>query len=117
MKHCSRPRRLFFIPLIIVAVVSLISLVVMLLWNGILPVVFGIKAITYWQAMGILVLCKILFGVKGGRPGWGRHHFWEKRMREKFASMSPEEREKFKDEFKRRASEWHMPPGPGAEEV
>jgi hypothetical protein len=41
---------------------------VQLLWNWLLPGIFNVKAITYWQAFGIVVLAKILFG------GFSRHH-------------------------------------------
>jgi len=61
--------RYLFIPLIAVAAVLLFGAVVMLLWNAILPGVLGVPALTYWQAVGLLILCKILFS------GWhGTHH-------------------------------------------
>lgn len=41
----------------------------MFLWNWLMPVIFGLTAITFWQALGLLVLSKILFG-KGQRPNW-----------------------------------------------
>lgn len=34
----------------------------MLLWNWLMPDVFGLPALTYWKAVGILVMAKILFG-------------------------------------------------------
>ncbi|MCK4797214.1 MAG: hypothetical protein KAT05_07515 [Spirochaetes bacterium] len=43
---------------------------VMLLWNWLMPLIFGIKTITYWQAFGIVILAKILFGSFG--PGHGK---------------------------------------------
>ena len=64
---------------------------VMLLWNWLMPSLFaGMKEIGYWQALGILVLSKLLFGGIRGRGYHGRwhHHRW--------ANMTPEEREKFK---------------------
>lgn len=79
-----------------------ISAVVMLLWNAILPsVITGVQAITYWQAMGIFVLSKILlsgFGRFGGRRG--RPHFMNHAMREKLMNMSDEERKQFKKEMR-----------------
>jgi hypothetical protein len=63
---------------------------VMLLWNGILPAVLHISAITLWQAAGILLLSRILFGgFKGRRHGFGGH---KRRMFMKWQSMTPEER-------------------------
>jgi hypothetical protein len=66
--------------------------VTMLLWNALMPVLFGLSVISFWQSMGILVLAKILFG---GHHG-GRGHFprkprfkdreaWKEHMRNKFA--------------------------------
>ncbi|HEY9167127.1 MAG TPA: hypothetical protein VIS48_13305 [Candidatus Kryptonia bacterium] len=55
------------------------SLIVMLLWNALLPVLFGLKTIDYLQAIGLLVLAKILFGGFGRRPRpfYGRHRHWD----------------------------------------
>lgn len=62
------------------------------LWNWLLPPIFGWRVITFWQALGLLALCRILFG----RSGWhraGRSHF-RQRMRERWDHMTSEEREK-----------------------
>lgn len=85
--------------------------IVMGLWNAILPAVIGVKTITFTQALGILVLSKILFGGFGNRGGWkrGGGADWKSSMRDKFANMTPEEREKFKTEWKNRCSGgWRM---------
>ncbi len=76
--------------------------IVMGLWNAILPQVLGVKAITFVQALGILLLSKILFGGFGGKRWGGRGHEWRHRMKEKWSNMTPEEREKFKAEWKNR---------------
>lgn len=103
-----RPKRFFlFLPLGI-GMLFLGSWVVMLLWNAILPDVVGVKTLTYWQAMGLLVLSKILFsgGRRGGKPRehWKRRHDFRKRAawREKWMNMSMEERQKFKQELRER---------------
>ena len=87
------------------AAVLLFGGIVMGLWNAILPAVLGVKAITFWQALGILILSKILFGGFGGKR-WGRGGMrgqeWRHKMKEKWENMSPEEREKFKAEWKNR---------------
>ena len=82
---------------IFIGTVLLFGLLVMSLWNAILPVVLGVKSITFLQALGILLLSKILFGSFKGGFGRRRHHkeTWMA-MQQKFASMNPEEREKFK---------------------
>jgi hypothetical protein len=65
--------------------------VVMSLWNAVLPAVTGLHAITFWQAVGLLVLSRILFG--GLR---GRGH-WRGRMQARWQQMTPEERERFRN--------------------
>jgi hypothetical protein len=94
--------RFIFIPIGIAAFLSITSVIVMTLWNNLLPAILHVGAITFWQAMGIFVLCKILFGFggRGGRfggGGWGRG-----KMAEKFKNMSPEEREQFKQRMQER---------------
>jgi NhaP-type Na+/H+ and K+/H+ antiporter len=53
---------------------SIGSLVVMWLWNALLPVIFGVKMINFWQAAGLLILAKILFGGfhRPPKPFYGR---------------------------------------------
>lgn len=78
------------------------GLVVMGLWNAILPAVLGVKTISFMQALGILLLSKILFGGFGGkrhRGGWKDKGRWME-MKDKFAGMSAEDREKFKAEWR-----------------
>lgn len=89
----------FAIPFIAAGIVALVGFVVMTLWNNLLPDILHVSTITFWQAIGIFVLCKILFGFggkPGGRGGWGN-------KREKIAAamsnMTPEEREKFKEKM------------------
>lgn len=96
MKHKFRNRKfLFIIPFIILFALTGI---VMWLWNSILPDVVGVKTITFWQAMGILVLSKILFG---GFHGFKRNKDIKRdRFFSKIRNMSPEEREKFREEWK-----------------
>ena len=68
--------------------------VVMRLWNWLLPWLFGWRLISFWQALGLLALCRILFGHHGWR-GPGRSGF-RRRMNERWEKMTPEEREKFR---------------------
>ena len=64
------------------------------LWNWLMPVIFGLPHIGFWQALGLLALTRILFG---GLRGWPGHRGrWGNRMRERWNEMSPEEREKFR---------------------
>lgn len=73
-----RARFLFLPPFILLGVLSFIALggwIVQLLWNWLLPTLFGWPAVTFWQALGLLALSRILFGGVGGR---GRHG-WRRR--------------------------------------
>jgi hypothetical protein len=80
----------------VIGVVALagFGFVVMSLWNWLAPAVFGLRSITFWQALGVLILSKILFGGFRGRPGYGGH--WRRRMSERWQQMTPEEREQFR---------------------
>jgi hypothetical protein len=61
------------------------------LWNGLMPAIFGLRAITYWQALGLMVLSWILFrGFRGPSMGHGR---WRHDLRERWGRMTPAERE------------------------
>ncbi len=71
---------------------------VMLLWNWLIPVLFGCKAIGFLQAVGLLVLSRILFGGFHRRCGHGHHH-----LAARMEAMTPEEREKFQAGIK---SKW-----------
>lgn len=78
--------------------VAALSFIVMSLWNAIIPGLFALPVIGFWQAAGLLVLCRILFGGFRGHGGHGwRHRMWGQRWHR----MSPQERERFRDGFKR----------------
>jgi len=68
--------------------------VVMHLWNWLLPPLFGWRLLTFWQALGLLALCRILFGGLGGHGGPRPDRGW--RFRDRCRKMTPEEREKFR---------------------
>jgi hypothetical protein len=80
--------------LLAAALVAGLSAVVMGLWNWLMPELFGWHPIGFWQAVGLLVLSKILLG--GLRGGPGHHLRWRARMFERWEQMSDEEREKFR---------------------
>ena len=81
----------FAIAIFAVLVTVLLGFVVRGLWNWLTPTLFGWHLITFWQAIGILLLSKILFGGFRGRGGMN----WRHRVGERWERMSPEEREKF----------------------
>ena len=104
MKRCFGFKKGLMIVFFGAICVVAFSFLTMTLWNSILVAVLGVKAISFMQALGILILSKILFGGFKGRGGCchGGRGMWKDRMQEKFANMSPEEREKFKAEWKDR---------------
>ena len=55
--------------LIVLLAATVFSFVVMWLWNRLMPVIFGLHAISFWQALGLLVLSRILFGGFRGPAG------------------------------------------------
>lgn len=85
---------------IAIVAVGVFGFILMNLWNWLAPAIFGARTITFWQALGILVLSKILFGGFGGRPGHRGH--WRDRMQNRWARMSPEERERFRQGMRSR---------------
>ena len=82
-----------------VAIVALLGLVVMSLWNALLPAIIGVKSIGFWQALGLLALSRILFGGLGLRPGMFSMGRERRRMHERWMRMNPEQREEFMQRF------------------
>jgi hypothetical protein len=101
-----RPRlkKLIFIaPLAILGMLLFIFIggeLVLHLWNWLLPPLFGWRQITFWQALGLLVLCRILFGGHGWH-GSGRSNY-RRRMAERWERMTPEERERLRQSWRGR---------------
>ena len=101
-KSKGGPKRFFMFLLFVAAALLALGAIVMLLWNAILPPLLNINHINYWQAVGLVVLCKILFssfrpGRSSGRPPFGRT-YWK----DKWATMSEDDKAKFKEEWKKR---------------
>jgi hypothetical protein len=81
--------------------------ITMTLWNWLIPSLFNGPVIGFWQALGLLILSKILFGGFGGRGhhkcgGHRGYSPWKSRMYEKFSNMNPEEREALKKKMRDR---------------
>ena len=89
-------KKMWIIPLAIIGIPLFVFVggeVVMHLWNWLLPPLFGWHTLGFWQALGLLLLCRILFGGLGhSGHGSGRG----RRFRERCKKMTPEEREKFR---------------------
>ena len=92
-------RKIFKFALLAVVAAVVLGFLVMQLWNWLVPAIFAGPMITYWQALGLLVLSKILFGRRGFG---GQRMFWRHRMMERLEKMTPEEREKFRAGMKGR---------------
>jgi Ca2+/H+ antiporter, TMEM165/GDT1 family len=110
MRNIMRRRWIWMAPLAILGMIAFTVLggeVVKLLWNWLLPGLFGWRLITFWQAIGLLALCRILFGRWGGR-GWHRSNF-RGRMRERWENMTPEDREKFRERWRGRCGGFEPP--------
>src|SRR2546421_4652783 len=108
MRMTRLTRLMIIAPLAILGIVVFTAIgggVVMLLWNWLAPTLFGLRLVTFWQAIGLLALCRILFG--GFGLGGGGHRNSRRRMEgrirervrermaERWEQMTPEEREKF----------------------
>jgi hypothetical protein len=105
-----RKRMIWTTPLVILAMAAFVVIggeVVMQLWNWLLPPLFGWRLITVWQAVGLLVLCRILFGGVSGR-GFHRSNF-RRRMGERWERMTPEEREQFRQRMRSRCGGFGAP--------
>ena len=103
-KRFCRNRNCFFFPLLCLGV-FILSALVMVLWNLIIPAVSGWSTLSYWQAMGLLLLCRILFGrlhFKHHRRGFNHAHFAHAAFKEKFMDMNEEEKQQFKEQWKKR---------------
>src|SRR5580704_17419236 len=86
--------------LAVLFVVVLVGLgfVVMGLWNWLMPALFGLKVIGYWQAVGLIILSTILFG--GFRGGGGRSGHRLSGASERWKQRTPEQREQFRQNLR-----------------
>jgi hypothetical protein len=110
-----RRKWVLFAPMAIAGVLLVAAIgggIVQLLWNWLLPPLFEWRTITFWQGLGLLALCRILFG------GFARHGFPNSgsrgrmadriaervadRMGERWEAMTPEERERFRQRLRAR---------------
>ncbi len=109
-RNVSKGRKVIGILLIVAIALTVFSFIVMQLWNNILTPVLHVQPVNFWQALGIFVLSKILFG--GFRGGWGGpRNQWRRRMYENWENMTPEQREKFREQWRNRCGgNWRNSP-------
>jgi len=72
------------------------------LWNWLVPSLFGLREVTFWQALGLLALCRILFGGMGGRGSGRSRSKVRGRLAERWEHMTPEERERLRQSWRGR---------------
>jgi hypothetical protein len=112
-------RLIFIAPLAILGMLLFVFVggeAVKYLWNWLAPALFGWSPITFWQALGLLVLCRILFGGtgwKGSSRSEARSRIKE-RMAERWEKMTPEERERVRQGWRGR---WGFCPPAGEGEA
>jgi hypothetical protein len=115
MAMSRRKKFLLMSPLFVTGFLLLIALggeIVRQLWNWLLPPLFGVGEVTFWQALGLLALCRILVG--GFGLGGSKHDSQERRQRmadraadrvadrvaERWDRMSQDERERFRQRMR-----------------
>jgi hypothetical protein len=100
MRHRhSRKHWLVKAPLFLVigaAAALLFTFVTMSLWNALIPQLFGLKLLSFWQTLGLLVLSWLFFG---RFRGLGHGHHMKHRLAERWMRMDPEERDKFRQQM------------------
>ena len=86
-----------------VAAIAGVAAVTMLLWNALVPAIIGWSAINYWQAVGLLILCRLLFGgmfdrlrhYHAGMHGFERGHSFRAHIHERMKGMTFDEKRKY----------------------
>ena len=110
-----RRKWIFFAPLAMVGMLAFVAIggvIVQQLWNWLLPALFGWRQVTFWQAVGLLALSRILvggFGLHGSGHSHARRHFggrfaghFADRVGDRWDAMTPEERERFRQRMRER---------------
>lgn len=101
--------KFIFWPFLFILMGAAMAAVVMLLWNWLMPAIFNLGVINFWQALGLVLLSKILFGGFSGKRGGccghryggyysgGAGHGWKDKFKSKWANMSEEDRKKWEE--------------------
>lgn len=108
MKNMSRTAKIVLllavVPPLILVFAALGGAVVQQLWNWLMPQIFGAREVTFWQALGLLALCRILFGGLGGHSHSGSRirRRVEERVNARLDALTPEERERVRERMRDR---------------
>ena len=106
MKTMSHQRKWFFFAPLAVLAVILFGFITMALWNALLPEIFNLPVINFWQAAGLLILARLFFG--SGPSKWNRNsHYMNPEMRNKIKNMSSEEKKEFFRKMHYNRQMWH----------
>lgn len=100
-----KKRFIFLAPLFVAAFFAFVF-VVMWLWNHLMPGIFGLREISYWEAFGLFLLSKLLFGGFHGGGGRSKWKDCDGPGRREWRRMSAEEKQKYKEEMKGKWREW-----------
>src|ERR1700692_1399488 len=106
-----RVLRVLKVVAIVIVAFTVFGFVVTHLWNFLMPGLFGLRTITFWQAVGLMVLGRLLFGgfrpgrggvgggggVVGGVRRGGGGFGWRGESMSRWDQMTPEDREKFRE--------------------
>jgi len=103
MMSYDKGKKVFFVVMAVLFFGALLAGVVMLLWNWLMPDIFGITTITFLQAIGILALSKLLFG--GFMHNRGCKHCGDHRS--KWKNISSMDKQSMKEKFMQKWAECH----------
>ena len=101
-------KKFWIFKVIIIAAVAIFGFgfAVMWLWNSLIPDLFHGPVINFPQAIGLLILSKILLKGFGFKRNHWRHQQWRERMQQKMDAMTPDEREKFREQWRKRCGKF-----------
>lgn len=96
----------FLIAPVILALLTLCIYLTMVLWNWLMPQIFRLPEIGFWQAAGLLVLGRFIFGGFHHKHCWRENHL-SYEMRKKIRTMTPEERKEYFHKLHLSREAWH----------
>ena len=112
MTRNFKKRWYLFVPLIIVAFLAF-GFLAMNLWNWLMPAIFHLPEITFWQTIGLMALSRLILGCGGPK---GKHRHCRTEMHEKWEKMTPEERQQFKEHLHMHRPPWIRRPSQETQE-